>query len=83
MTRARRPAIAWRPTLAAVALRLVPATTRAAATGSTAAGSRPGGFDPVAEAAQGRPKYAANRDGSRLHWPITGPAPMLVLGLPR
>ena len=83
MTRARRPAIARRPTLAAVALRLVATATRAAATGSTAAGSPPGGVYPMAEAAQGRAQYAANRDGSRLHWPITRPATMLVLGLPR
>ncbi len=83
MSRARRPPIAWRPTLAAVVLRPVPATTRAAGPGSTAAGSPPGGFYSVAEAAQGRAQFAANRDGSRLHWPITGPAPMLVLGLPR
>jgi len=42
-----------------------------------------GGVYPMAEAAQGRAQYAANRDGSRLHWPITRPATMLVLGLPR
>ena len=83
MARARCPAISWRPALAAVALRLIPATTRAAGPGSTAAGSPDGGFYPVAEAAQGRAQYAANRDGSRLHWPITRPATMLVLGLPR
>ena len=83
MTRARRPATARRPTLPAVALRLVPATTRVAATEPTAARSTPGGVYPVAEAAQGRAQYAANRDGSRLHWPITGPATMLLLWRPR
>jgi len=66
-----------------VALRLVAAATRAAATGSTAAGSPPSGFDTVSEAAQGRAQYGANRKRSRLHWPITGPVAMLVLGLPR
>ncbi len=83
MTRARRPAIAWRPALAAAALRLVPATTRAAGPGSTAAGPPPGGFSTVAEAARGQAQFAANCDGSRLHRPITGSATVLVLGLPR
>ena len=78
MTRARRPAILCEP-----ALRLVPATTRVAGLGSAAAGSQPGGSDTVAEAARGRAQYAANRDGSRLHWPTTGPATLLVPGLPR
>jgi hypothetical protein len=83
MTRARRPAIAWRPALAAAALRLVPATTRAAGPGSTAAGPPPGGFSTVAEAARGQAQFAASCDGSRLHRPITGSATVLVLGLPR
>ena len=82
MTRARRPAIAWRPALAAAALRLVPAA-RAAGPGSTAAGPPPGGFSTVAEAARGRAQFAANCDGSRLYRPITGSATVLVLGLPR
>jgi hypothetical protein len=82
MPRARRPAASWRAALAAAALRARPGDDER---GGTRIGSRRASirrFYAVAEAEQGRGPYGADGDGSRLRWPITGAATLLVLGRP-
>jgi hypothetical protein len=83
MPRARRPAASWRAALAAVALRARPGDD---GRGGTRIGSRRASirrrFYAVAEAEQGRGPSGADGEGSRLRWPITGAATLLVLGRP-
>src|SRR5260370_31985509 len=69
MTRARRPAIAWRPALAAAALPLLPATPRAAGPRSTAPGAPPRRLSPPAGGPRGHTEVAAHSGGTRLHPP--------------